>query len=297
MLSVAPRSTVTQPGGAAWLEPSALLARALSDVLCCTPNGNDHCGALHGIWPDLRLLDLAAGPDRHADFYAEALGERAAVDGAERVLVAGCADSGMLETVVAAYGSGRAGLDLTVIDRCPVPVLLSAGYGAKAGYPVRTLVADLLDYSETESCEVICTHSLLTYSPLEARRRLVANWHQILRPGGVVVTVSRLTTEPRTADDRAARARTFGDLAAERCRRLGLVRDPVELRARAERFALAQVGYPVGDEADLRALFEQQGFEVTRLDVRTLDGSGHTPQPIMGAARSGVYGEIVAVRR
>ena len=206
----------------------------------------------------------------------------------------------MLETVVAAYGSGRAGLDLTVVDRCPVPVLMSARYGAEAGYPVRTLVTDLLDYREAESCDVICTHSLLTYPPLEGRQRLVANWHRLLRPGGAVLTVSRLSTEPRAAGDRAAdramRARAFGDLAVERCRRLGLARDPTNC-GRAERFALAQVGHPVGDEADLRTLFEQQGFEVVRLDVRTLDGSGGTPQPIMGAARGGVYGEIVAVRR
>jgi SAM-dependent methyltransferase len=277
------------------LEKSAALARMLAQHVCHTPNGRDQCGALHGIWPDLRLLELAAEPARHASFYAQALGKCAASGDSRRVLVAGCADWGMLETVVAAYCD--APLDLTVVDRCATPVMLCAWYGSEIGLPVRTAVGDVITWGEPQTFDVICTHSLLTYPAIEGRTRLVANWARLLRPGGAVVTVSRLTSEPMPAEIDEAQARRFGDLVVERCGRLGLDRDVAALRARAERFAKAQVSHPVGAEADLRELFERRGFDVERLDVRHLAGMMPAREPVGGAARTGAYGEIVAVRR
>lgn len=279
------------------LERAAPLARALSDALCHVPNGRDHCGALHGIWSDLRLLGLAAEPQRHASFYADALGERARGGAAARVLVSGCADFGMLETAAAAYRAHDAVFDVTVVDRCATPALLCAWYGARIGVPVRTAVGDVIGYADRDPFDLICTHSLLTYPPLDGRRRLVANWRNLLRPGGVVVTVTRLASAAMAADADAERGRRFGDLVEQRRAQLGLERDPADLRARAERFANAQVSHPVGTEADVRDLFESHGFDVTRLDVHHVDGAMNAREPIAGAARTGAYAEIVAVRR
>jgi hypothetical protein len=277
------------------LEKSATLAQVLSEQLCHTPNGRDQCGALHGIWPDLRLLELAAEPARHSSFYAQALGKRAANGDSPRVLVSGCADSGMLETVVAAYRD--APLDATVVDRCATPVMLCAWYGCETGLPVRTAVGDVITWGEAQTFDVICTHSLLTYPAIDGRRQLVANWARLLRPGGTVITVSRLSQEPMPAAVDEARAQRFGDLVVQRCKQLGLDRDLVGLRSRAVRFARAQVSHPVGAEADLRELFERHGFDVDRLDVRHLAGMMPAGETVGGAARTGAYGEIVAVRR
>jgi SAM-dependent methyltransferase len=280
------------------LERSAPLARALADALCRTPNGNDDCGALHGVWPDLRLLQLAAEPQRHADFYADALGARIALGDASRALISGCADWGMLATTAAAYRNRGAALAATVIDRCPTPLLLCAWYGAEIDLPVRTAVADACLFAEHGSFDVIATHSLLTYRALDGRRQLVANWARLLRPGGAVVTVTRLdvgTAPP--AEPAPERAQRFGELVVQRLGELGIVRDGAQLRARAERFALAQVSHPVGGDADVQALFEAQGFDVVRLDVRQLEGMLGSREPVRGAARSGTYAEIVAVKR
>ncbi|HET6474059.1 MAG TPA: hypothetical protein VFG38_19635, partial [Pseudomonadales bacterium] len=54
----------------ALLRRTVPLARHLADALCRAANGRDHCGALHGVWPELRMLGLAAEPSRHAAFYA-----------------------------------------------------------------------------------------------------------------------------------------------------------------------------------------------------------------------------------
>jgi len=242
------------------------------------------------------MLGLAAEPSRHAAFYANALGARAEAGGAD-VLVSGCADWGMLEAVVAAYRRRAAPLDVTVVDRCPTPVLLCAWYGAEIGVPVRTAVGDVVEWGENESYDVVCTHSLLTYPAREARGRLVENWRRILRPGGAVVTVSRLTqgAADSTVDD--ARARAFGDVAVTRLDRIVGDFDAEALRVRVERFAKAQVSHPVGSVTDLRGLFEDRGFDVVQLDVRRLEGAMSADQRVGGAARTGEYGEIVAVRR
>jgi len=296
----------TDPVTAARLDRGGVIARLLAGELCRTAGGNDNCGALHAVWPELRLLGLAADPARHGQFYADALAALAASGATSRVLVAGCADWGMLELVADVYRRFALPLDATVVDRCPTPVLLIAWFGADAGFAVRTAVADLIEYRDAQSFDVICTHSLLAYPPLDARRRLVANWHRLLRPGGAVVTVSRLSTQALAAQDSAAagsRAAAFADAVLERSQSLGrsLVHgspaDAVAVRTWAERFARAQVHHPIGESADFRALFEEQGFEVARLDVRRVEASSGSAESVVGAARSGMYGEIVAVKR
>jgi SAM-dependent methyltransferase len=281
------------------LERSARLAAALAPELCRTPNGNDDCGALHGIWPLLRRLGLAAEPSRHDAFYRSALGAIAAAGDASRVLVAGSADWGMLELIADVYHTHGAWLDATVVDRCPTPALLNAWYGTELGLAVRTGASDLIRYAADAPFDVICTHSLLGYPAQAERGELVANWRRLLRPGGAVVTVTRLSAEAHPAPDpeqARRRAADFGDEVLRRWRSLGDAGDEADLRRRAERFSLAQVSHPVGDAAVLRTLFEARGFAVVRLDERSIDAGSASAQAVAGAARSGVYGEIVAVR-
>ncbi len=278
------------------LRRSAPLAQQLADVLCTTPNGNDDCGALHGVWPALRLLHLGADPARHADFFECAIGGLAPVS--ERMLISGCADWGMLATAASIYLRSGAALRATTLDQCVTPLLLCAWYGAQLHLPVRTVCADAREFDEYEEFDIITTHSLLTYGPLTSRRALVANWHRLLAPGGAVVTVTRLQSDPlqhaALADDRA---QTFAARAAAAIAVSELDVDAAELRARAERFARAQVSHPVGDAADVRTLFEEAGFDVARLDVRHIGGQSDDWPPVNGAARAGDYAEIVAVKR
>jgi SAM-dependent methyltransferase len=275
------------------LEEEARLGCVFAQHLCRTRVGDDHCGALHGAWTDLRRLGLAAEPARHAGFYAQTLGAYAR-SGHSRVLVAGCADSGMLEIVDQAWRAAPARLDVTVGDRCPTPLLLCAWYGARVGLPVRSAMAELAEWRDADPFDVVCTHSLLAYGDAAWRRRLVGNWSRSLRPGGVVVTVTRLASAPNAHEgDCAAR---LASAARERAAQLGLPLDARELTARVERFARAQSAHPVGDAVQLRALFEAQGFHVDRLDTRSIDGPDGEAADVSGIARGGLYGEIVAVR-
>jgi len=252
------------------------------------------CADLHGVWPDLRLLGLAADPQRHGTFFASSLGARARHS--PNVLVAGCADWGMLDTVARAYQAHDARLAATVVDRCAAPVMLCAWYGARQGLPIRTTVAELREYQNEATFDLICTHSILTYLPAEGQQALVANWYRLLRSGGTVVTVTRLDKEPAPIKPRPTTAvEEFGALAVERHRERGLDGDAVELRARVERFAVAQSNHRVGTETDVRSLFEICGFEIAELVTSSLPGA-MAARDAAGAARPNQYAEIVAVK-
>lgn len=270
------------------LEHSTSIARQLAPLVC------RGCVDLHGIWPELRALGLAADPHRHDTFFASSLGSRARQS--PNVLISGCADWGMLDTVASAYRTQAAQLAATVVDRCATPVMLCAWYGAQRRLPIRTAVAELREYEDEMPFDLICTHSILTYLPLDGRRELVANWHRLLRKGGSVITVTRLDSASAPSPPRdVAAAREFGELAVERRLERGLGGDPDELRARAERFAMAQTNHQVGTEADVRSLFEGGGFEVAELVARSLPGAT-AARAAAGAARPNQYAEIVAVK-
>lgn len=109
----------------------AALARELAPALCA-PTG---CAWYHGAWPALRALGLVASPHRNAVFFTGALREAATL-GDRRVLVSGAADAGMLELVLGAYGEAETEPDVTVLDRCPTPVRVSADFAERAGVAV-----------------------------------------------------------------------------------------------------------------------------------------------------------------
>jgi len=274
------------------------IAQQLSDALCTTPNGNDDCGALHGIWPTLRLLQLGADPDRHADFFDDAIG--ALAPASERVLISGCADWGMLDTTASIYRRRGAPLRATALDMCVTPLLLCAWYGAQVRLPVRTVCADASVFDESAAFDVITTHSLMTYGDAAFRRQLVENWHRLLAPGGAVVTVTRLGSvdqapvEPATGEEFT---REFNSRAAAFVAAPELTIAGAQLSARVKRFAGAQISHPVGDAADVRVLFETAGFDVGHLHVRRIGDSTDGASPVAGSARGGDYAEIVAVKR
>src|SRR6185295_15768452 len=85
---------------------SAPLAWRLAPQLCRKdPATGATCAWLHAFWQCLRLVEVAAAPDRHAAFYQEAFEAVAAGNGATRMLVSGAADYSMLAHALAAFRS------------------------------------------------------------------------------------------------------------------------------------------------------------------------------------------------
>lgn len=281
------------------LEASAPLARALAERLCAANLGHDSCAALHGAWQDLRRLGLAATPQRHAEFFSRFLARSEPSPRPQQVLISAAADSGMLELVVSAHRAAGLGVEPTVVDLCPTPLLLCAWYGARVGVPVRTVASDLVAYREPEAFDVVCTHSVLRSFPPAEQPEVMLRWREWLRPGAVLVTVTRIdpdghvqpSASPAQADAFAARAE------AEARRVPALALDPAEIGARAHRFAAAAVSHPVGTERDLVALVEGAGLAIEHLEVRPIAGALTSGEAAPGALQGAHYAELVAVRR
>ena len=279
------------------LRESAPLARALADRCCRSQVGHDSCLALHGVWQDLRLLGLAADPDRHAAFFAGELGGAAAEGNSARVLITGSADYGMLATVHAAFHAARMRLEPTVVDLCATPLMLCSWYGARTGLAVRTVAGDVSRYIDPAPFDLICTHSLLRYFSAQQRPALLRHWAGLLRPGGRIITVTRLDDAGApfvsASADHAERFVTRVQEAAADADPASL---PVDLETRARRFALAPVSHPMGGPDEVRALLGEAGLRIERLDVSGLGGTLGGAEAAPGTARGARYAEIVAIR-
>ncbi|MEA2901874.1 MAG: hypothetical protein QOH36_1761 [Actinomycetota bacterium] len=260
-MTVVPRLSVYEP-----LAQTAPLTRRLAESHCAG------CAWYHGFWPTLRRLGMAASPDRHQDFFLDALGGLARA-GHRRVLVSGAADSSMLAHVLEAWRAvGRP--DVTVLDRCPTPGVLSTWYAQLCGVEIATAVADVVDYAPDEPFSVVCTHSFLSQFAPPDRPLLIAAWHRLLGPGGAVVTTARLS--PPGTDEpirfTPAQVDAFAARAGAEAERL-VDEDPAEVAAAARRYAERLVVHATFTVAEVAGLFEDGGFTVERLDQHHVGGA------------------------
>lgn len=277
----------------------------LAEKICTAAPEEGSCADFHAPWQALRKLGLVAGPERHEGFFLEELA-RHGVAGNRRVLIAGSADYGMLATVHRAFGDHS--LEPTVVDLCATPLMLCAWYGAMTGLPVRTILGDL-DEPEPrapsappglpvdEEFDLITTHSLLRYFDSTSRQRLLHNWYRRLRPGGAVVTVTRLTSSSQSSSAVSeAQVNDFVECTLKAAREQGSELAPQQLRDWAARFVRCGRFHPTGSADEVGAAFEQAGLIVQRLDVRTLVGAVGPSAAAPGTAQGAEYAEIVAVR-
>jgi SAM-dependent methyltransferase len=273
------------------LAASAPLARHLARSAC-----SPECEPYHGLIQHLRVLGVVAAPDRHAEFYGQALGAVAA-DGGTRVLIAGAADYGMVAQVLTAFAAAGSHPQITLIDRCRTPLLLSTWFAAERGVRIATAVADAERYVPDEPVDAVITDSLLTLLGPDGRERALGAWHDALRPGGRVVTVLRIADRPRPSGPEATEA--FVRWVRARAERVGGLPDldASELELAAHRFADAPIPLaPIRSAEELTAAVERSGLRVERLDEVELAGNAPTDAAGPGIHRAELYARIVAAR-
>ena len=270
------------------LEESAPIARKLAPELCRSdPKTGNSCAPSHGLWQYLRLLGLALSPEHHGELFRRALDGVAAPTVPVRVLVSGAADYAMLAHVLAAFGRRGVQVAATVLDLCETPLALNRWYAERVAQPVETHRGDILEYSPRQPFDVVCTHAFFAMFAPPQRPALLAKWHQLLRPGGIAVTVNRVRPENSAAQVSFGEdeVRAFRDAVRARARAFGpaLGVDPDALALDAENYARRQHFHPVRSAEEIRTLFEQAGFLVDHLSVA----------PIAHGAQSGVSGPTV----
>ena len=252
------------------LEESAPLGRRLAGQLCRRdPASGDSCAWCHGIWQYLRLMGLAAAPEHHADFYRRALQSTRGAGAAPRVLVSGAADYSMLAHVLAIYRERGIEPTVTVVDECETPLALSRWYAEREAASIECVRCDILDYTASKEFDAICTHSFLVQFSPEQRIRLLQRWRQLLRPGGSVITVTRI--RPGAGEGRAGfspeQAQAFHATVLRKAEamRERLQIDPAELAREAGIYMSGQRPWPVRSREEILQLFERAGFRVDEL--------------------------------
>jgi SAM-dependent methyltransferase len=281
---------------------SAPIAHAVARTLCARDgSGTTGCAWYHGSWQYFRALGIVTAPTVHARALARSLRTLARGGAHPRVLISGSADYSLLAHALHAYRLEGSLIDATIVDVCETPCHLSRWYAERIDAAVATTAADILEYHADTQYDVVCTHGFLGNFDADGRRLLLARWHDLLRPGGCVVTVQRIRPhddEPFVAFS-AAEAAAFRDAVRERAAELAahLDQTPEYLAALAFTYAERVHSHPVRSADELRRAFEQQGFVLERFE-RTV-----TPQPpgprISGPALPGgaEHLQIVAVRR
>ncbi len=282
------------------LAASAPLALRWAQRHCYrNPVTGTSCDWYHGAWQYLRLLGAITTVRTNADFLIDSVAEIAARGEFERVLITGAADYGVLAHVVEAYRRTRVSPQITVLDRCPTPLLLNRWYARRLGINIRTVTASVLDFREDGIFDLICCHSFLGWFDAEERQRLVARWAGLLRSGGVLVTVSRTHPNLPTAYHRYAKSDV--EKVAGRLRDGAMARPELGIDADWA----ARLGHWFGENyrahvvrlpASITAAFEAADFELVHFSpqegsARRYDRATNPSDP--GSRRY----EIIAVRR
>jgi SAM-dependent methyltransferase len=222
------------------------------------------CAWYHGPRQYLRALEIIRGIGSDSAYFLEALTGLAREGGFSRVLISGGADCGTLARVIAAYRAADAPLEISFVDRCPTPLGMNRWYAEGAGVPIDIHHVDALDFDPGDEFDLVCVHGFMGWFAPAARRRLVARWHRLLRPGGVVVTASSLRGgDPDRAvglsDDESNALRARGRRAhQEGARRFGL--DAATIDRWAEAYTQRRSDYMALSVGDVRTLFESAGF-------------------------------------
>lgn len=291
--------TVQEP-----VEESAPLARREADRLC-HPDGPDRqgCAWYHGVWQYLRLLGVAAAPSRNAGFFLDTFEALAREGDFHRVLISGTADYSMLAYVLQAYRNGGATPLITIVDHCETPLYLCRWYAERLSQTIATHAGDILAFApaDDELFDAVCCHSFLSKIPPTQRNGLIATWKRALRPGGKIVTNTRLNPSwsEQAAGFTPRQITAFRDqVYREAVKQYDTLHiDPEQVAEDARLYAERSKTFSIRTQEEVVALFEDGGFTLEHFELTETGSRLSTAKSGPGTAQKATYAEIVAIRR
>lgn len=132
------------------------------------------CLGYHRGWVLLQRLGLISGLASERGFMVAAIRALSAERPLGSVLIACCADFGLLSVVHEALGAAIAATRIMVLDRCETPLGLNHDYAARLGFEIECRQCDLLRDPPPSSFDLVLMHSLLSFCPPEDRGMLMA---------------------------------------------------------------------------------------------------------------------------
>ncbi|MDN3351646.1 hypothetical protein [Actinomadura sp. DC4] len=277
------------PAGLDLTEQLVLSADTMATIApfsCIQPtDGRSTCSWYHGVWQHLRLFNMVSSPDWHSPFYEHALDQAfhgLAGEKQPRVLITGTADYTLLAYVLRAAANARADAGITVVDRCRT-ALLSCQWYSQRWATQEALGTCTVDVREADVLEIapdpvryhlITTDGFLTRLETSTAKEVIRSWHELLEPGGTVITTVRVhpLDAPRGSvldevSDFALRARD----RAQRWRRY-LKSRVNDITSAAQQYALSMRSQDLGDAATIGRLFAEQGFKIRYSSLNSVPG-------------------------
>ncbi len=228
------------------------------------------CKWYHLSWQYLRLLGLVSSPFWHSEFYASAIrNQLGKVQDSSKVkiLISGLADYAMLQHVHKTLSEYKnLNVEIVVLDFCPTPLELSRLYSRELmgssidNITVNFVIKDARDtYFKDNIFDIVLTDAFLTRFPEYQCEKIVAEWHRILKPGGIVATSIKIDptvkTLPQRADSRTVEY--YINKASKKLAENSILLKPLEraILEKAELYSQKITSYPFGNIDQIKELF------------------------------------------
>ncbi len=260
---------------------SAPLAWEQAPKLCYhDDDGRRPCADYHRLWQYLPLFGVSQSIRTDTGFLLDAFRRLVKEEGARRVLVSGTADYAMLMHVLKAFELEAVEPEVIVVDRCATPIMLNRWFAERTGATIQSTEADVLSYRPERPVDIVCTHTFLGWFSPADKRRLIRSWHDMLVPGGTVITTCRLfpgldEQTPMRFDQEEARSFRERIRAAAEAFAAPLPASLEELSQTAESHTQSFVRYPIASRESLMELFAVGGFPLLEIDDGTRADEGY----------------------
>jgi SAM-dependent methyltransferase len=225
------------------------------------------CRNLHVLWPFQRL---AGSPGQDVAIIHPVLNRLLSAAG-RRVLIAGCADTGLLALVVRAANPGTA---ITVVDQCETPLELCQRFAKRWAIAVDTNHLDLTELTATSTFDVVFAHELLQHIPADRRVDTLLRMRHSMRADGRLVLVFH-TSNRVDGNLIAAYRQHFPQHLIERLEVNGIelpeAREAFRRRAEAYSDEWRKREGALGSRADVEGLLGAAGFDIEELTPIQVD--------------------------
>jgi len=231
-------------------EATLSLTRAASPAGCSLLRCEGTCEGYHRGWVLLQYLGLISGLALERDCIVPSLAARLREKQARKILIAGCADFGILSMLHEAAREAVSNLHIEVVDLCETPLALCDLYAAKMGFQLSTMRANVVDEElELGRYDLIITHSLLSFVQPASRPALLTRLGSLLCETGTLLVYQSIregpTPSPLHYED-AEIVAIIRRASTESADKLDAIEMPIEMAASyIEAFCRAKQTYSV----------------------------------------------------
>lgn len=160
------------------------------------------CEWFHAAWQYLVVLEGTKVPDSLSDFYLRFFAGSSDIS-VRKILISGTADYCILDHLVRTIPKNLLdSVNISILDICRTPLEICKWYSR--WYEDNFNIHLNLQYNQknvlnteypNNSFDMITTYTFLPFFDENEQKKLVSEWHRILKPGGCCITSVRISPE------------------------------------------------------------------------------------------------------